>query len=115
MTWKRLPDRRPSISQKIEHHDQTFSMSIGFCPTTARPLEVFGSSPLVGSNTAALVSDACVRTSPALQSGLTPSQLAHSLTKQPVWGEEGEQPASVVGGIVEALAGAKLSEEWDTA
>ena len=106
---KRLPTRRPSVTQELSHAGQLFTISIGFDPQNGAALEVFGCSPLIGSQTAALVNDACVLISLGLQSGLAPAQIAHSLTKQPTWGEEGEQPASVIGAIVLMLIDVTLT------
>ena len=78
-------------------------LSIGYDPGTGSPKEVFGSSPMVGSQTATLVSDACIIISLAMQAGLTPAQIAHSLSKEPVWDADGEQPASLIGAIAAIL------------
>lgn len=50
-----------------------------------------------------LLEDACVVVSLALQHGITPAELAHSMGRAPA-GETTTTPASVIGAVVEVLA-----------
>ena len=107
MTRLRLPDRRPAAtldslwSRAGRAHALT--VTVGFDPATGRALEVFAGGA-DGSDMAAIVSDACVIVSLALQSGTNPEDLGSSLLKvvDPLTG--GTDHASPIGAIVAALA-----------
>ncbi len=108
MTRQRLPDRRPSVNLAVtwstlesQHH---FTLTVGYHPETGRISEVFyADGQREGSAMQHTVQDACVVISLALQRGVLPSELAHSLGRMPVYGTDG--PASPIGAIVDALEG----------
>lgn len=103
-----LPARRRNETREITLGAATFAVCIGF-DDAGTPREVFATGPREGSDMQAVVSDACVLISIALQHGIEPDALAHSLGRVPRWvnGEEGDGPASVIGLIVEALGRAE--------
>jgi len=92
---ERLPDRRPNQTRVIRWAGSEFSVSIGFW-LDGRPGEVFADGPRTGSAMQALLADACVVVSLALQHGIEPSALAHSLARVPL-SETESAPASVIG------------------
>ena len=55
---------------------------------------------------AATLADACVLISIALQHGISPADLGKSLGQVPAWGEDATAPASPIGTIMQAIAGA---------
>jgi hypothetical protein len=78
MPRSRLANRRPSVTQELSGG----SVTLGFDPVSGRILEVFGNDRRSGNH---LLSDACMVVSIALQSGVAPQQLQHSLGTMPVW------------------------------
>lgn len=102
---ERLPPRRPSQTVVAEWHGHALAVTGGFDPRSGRLAEAFASGPRFGSDLQALVDDACVVISLALQHGATVPELSRSIGTVPAWGEGGpvERPASVVGAILEAL------------
>jgi hypothetical protein len=96
-----LPQRRRSLTADIEHRGQQITVAIGFDEAGA-PREVFANGPKEGSDMQHILSDACVVISIALQCGVTPAALAHSLGTVPGWidGREQSIPASPVGAIL---------------
>ena len=107
MTRRRLPDRRPSATQAIRwagSDDQatTYTVTVGF-HLDGTPAEVFADGPKTGSAMQALLADACVVVSLALQHGIAPADLARSMARVPV-SEIETRPASVIGAVVEVLA-----------
>lgn len=107
MTRRTLPTRRPSITVPAAWNNQCFTVSIGFDPATGTPLEVFAGE--AKGDMLALVSDACVALSIAMQHGATPAALLRSMGRAPVWaivdGEmvETTAPASPIGAILDAI------------
>ena len=105
MTRTRIATRRPSVTRDVTwtttHGSQSFSLTFGFHPETARLSEVFYSDgQRVGSQLQHEISDGCVLISLLLQHGATPDAIGHSLSRIPVLGQDA--PASVIGAIVEA-------------
>jgi hypothetical protein len=105
-----LPDRRRCFTADVTFEDEVYSIGIGFVARGglrggAPVMEVFATGPKAGSAMQAIVSDACIIISIALQCGIQPAELAKSLGRIPRWtdGREHEGPASVIGLIVEAL------------
>ena len=90
---------------QTDHAEHRFTVTIGYCPATGRPLEVFAGGK-AGSDMAHVIGDACVLVSIALQHGALPGALGASLLKvpRPAHGENFCAPASPVGAIVDALA-----------
>lgn len=99
-----LPSRRPSEVRRIAYRGREFSVCAGFYPDGSIG-EVFVNGEREGSDMEAILSDAAVIASIALQHGATPAELARSLGRVPEpWrGEDAEAPASPIGAIVAAL------------
>jgi len=106
MTRSPLPQRRPSVTRELIWHDakgsQTFTVTIGFDPTTGAVREVFAGGK-TGTHIAAMVGDWCITASKLLQRGEAPAALLASLHKVPAPFGEGETHASPFGAIAEAL------------
>jgi ribonucleoside-diphosphate reductase alpha chain len=100
---RRLPNRRNAITQLIIIGNITVSVSIGFGPD-GRPQEVFLSGAKDGSGMAAILDDASVAISVALQHGVPPAALAKSIARIP---ERLEGPptkaASIIGAALDQL------------
>ncbi len=99
---RHLPDRRPNRTETVRSAGKEFSVSVGYW-LDGRPGEVFMDGPKTGSDMRAILADACVVVSLALQHGIEPSALAHSLARVPV-SETESAPASIIGAVVEMLA-----------
>ena len=76
-------------------------MTVGFY-MNGQPAEVFCNGAKVGSTMQALLQDVCVVVSLALQNGVEPAALIHSLARVPL-SETESAPASVIGIIAELL------------
>lgn len=102
-----LPARRPSVTRAVTIADRPVAVTVGFY-LDGRPGEVFADGPKEGSQMQAVLSDACVLISIALQHGLSPAALAHSLGRSPApWlGEDATVWASPIGAILEAVRAA---------
>ena len=79
----RLPGRRPSLKQELQVGGQSFTVDIGFDPETGAPCEVFLNAGKEGSLLNALLADAAVVISVALQCGIEPADLAKSVGRLP--------------------------------
>jgi hypothetical protein len=106
MPRERLPDRRPCATQAVEWRGPdgqvtSYTMSIGYF-ADGRPGEIFVDGIKVGSTLQALLADAAVIVSVALQHGITPAALSYSLARVPI-GEDESGPASPLGAIIGAL------------
>ncbi len=79
----RLPNRRPSHTETLAVAGQTFTATVGFDPKTDRPCEVFLTAGKEGSTLDALLADAAVVISVALQQGISAQDLAKSIGRLP--------------------------------
>jgi ribonucleoside-diphosphate reductase alpha chain len=75
-TRARLPNRRPAVTESLEAGDQSFTATIGFDPATGQPREVFLAGAKGGSALAAILADAAVVISVALQHDIPAEALA---------------------------------------
>ncbi len=103
---ERLPARRPSATHVIrwagsDDQPTEYSVTVGYF-LDGRPGEVFANGPKVGSAMQALLEDSCVAVSIALQHGVPPEALAHSMGRTPISKSE-TRPASIIGAIAEVL------------
>ena len=103
---QRLPARRPNQTRVIrwagsDDQPTEFSVTVGYF-LDGRPGEVFANGLRVGSSMQSLLEDACVAVSIALQHGVTPEALAHSMGRVPITKKE-TRPASIIGAIAEVL------------
>jgi hypothetical protein len=104
MIRHRLPDRRRNAIREVAWAGQSFTVCVGH-DGAGQPLEVFADGQKTGSVMAAVIDDACIVISLALQHGVTPEALAHSLSTIPTWenGVRLDGPASPIGAILGAL------------
>lgn len=107
MTRIRLPDRRPSVTERVRHTlatGGTVSVLVTFSfDERGKVREIFTADFKAGSDSQTLIVDASILVSRLLQYGNTPSTLLASLS----------EPTSIVGSILRAaiaLEGA-MSEE----
>ena len=80
---QRLPNRRPAHTEALEVAGQSFTATVGFDPESGRPRELFLTAGKEGSMLNALLADAAVTISIALQSGISPAALAKSIGRLP--------------------------------
>ncbi len=73
---QRLPNRRPSHTEALEVAGQVFTATVGFDPKSDQPRELFLTAGKEGSLLNALLADAAVVISVALQSGVPATALA---------------------------------------
>ena len=100
MTRVRLPDRRPSVTMKLVHDCQSYSVTIGFDLSTGRTGEVFTHGARIGSGMDRILDDACVALSLLLQHGVEPAALASSMGRL----GDGKSPASIIGALTDLIA-----------
>ena len=80
---QRLPNRRPSHTETLQVGGQVFMATVGFDPETGRPREIFLNADKEGSFLNALLADAAVVISIALQHGIPAAALAKSIGRLP--------------------------------
>ena len=111
---RRLPNRRPSETRTLHVGNLTFAASIGFDPVDGRPSEIFLAGAKDGTDMAAILDDASVVISVALQHGISPEALAKSVARVPTaplmpsdlaaaTGPAHTEPASVIGAVLDLL------------
>ena len=112
---RRLPNRRPSETRILTVGNHTFTATIGFDPEDGRPREVFLDGAKSGGELAAILGDAAVIISIALQHGISAATLAKTISREPVApltpadlakaaGSRLTAPASVIGTTLDLLA-----------
>lgn len=111
----RLPNRRPSITVPIswrapDGSERNYFVTVGL-HHDGTPGEVFANGEQEGSQIDAMISDACILISLALQYRVDPKVLGHSMVRDTGIGQDYNDsaiyPASPIGAIVDALV--KLS------
>lgn len=121
----RLPNRRPLITETLVVGGQAIEASVGF-DAAGRPRELFLSGAKDGTDLAAILDDASVVLSVALQHGVPPAALVRSVARLPTaslalpcldQSSDGarKSPASVIGAALDLVAsfeGGELS--WRT-
>ncbi len=80
---RRLPDRRPSETHTLSVGNQTVTATVGFDPESGQPRELFLVAGKEGSLLNALLADAAVVVSIALQHGIPAAALAKSIGRLP--------------------------------
>ena len=80
---RRLPNRRPCHTEALEIAGQVFTATIGFDPEDDSPRELFLTAGKEGSMLNALLADAAVVISVALQHGVPGEALARSVGRLP--------------------------------
>ena len=78
-----LPNRRPSHVEALDMAGQEFTACIGFDPESGQPPEVFMAAGKEGSMLKALLADAAVVISIALQHGIPAAALTKSVGRLP--------------------------------
>ncbi len=116
----RLPNRRPSHTEALTVAGQTFTATVGFDPKTDRPCEVFLTAGKEGSLINALLADAAVAISVALQHGVSATALAKSIGRVPEGpvapadldeGKPARFPASPIGAALDLVTSLELAPE----
>ena len=113
-TRRRLPNRRPSESRSLAVGNLTFAATVGFDPQDGRPREIFLAGAKDGTELAAILDDASVVISVALQYGISAAALAKSVARVPTApltpsdlaapsGPAQTAPASVIGAVLDLL------------
>ncbi len=109
----RLPNRRPSHVETLEVAGQVFTACVGFDPKTDRPCELFLDAPKRDSMFGAMLADAAVTISVALQHGIPAASLAKSVGRLPIGPvtpanldciEPGRVPASPIGAALDLVS-----------
>ena len=100
MARRRLENRRPNETFSVEHANVQYSATVGFCEG-GLPCEVFCRAEKPDSDADNLADEVAIALSLALQNGVTPKELGHSL------GRGDGKPASLVGVLVGLLEAAK--------
>ena len=113
---RRLPNRRPSLTQELQVGGQIFTADVGFDPETGQPRELFLTAGKEGSLINALLADAAVAISVALQHGVPVVALAKSVGRLPALpvapGDldqpSGKLPASPIGAALDLLSSLEI-------
>ena len=109
---KRLPNRRPAITETLEVEGQSVEVTVGFAPESGAVREVFLAAGKTGSMLDSLLADAAVAISVALQHGVPPSALAKSVGRLPNGSiapadldrlQSDRRPISLIGGALDLL------------
>ena len=109
----RLPNRRPSHTGTLEVAGQAVTASVGFDPNDGQPREVFLTGGKEGSTLDALLADAAVVISVALQHGVSAQALAKSVGRLPEGpvtpanldrGPPARLPASPIGAALDLIS-----------
>ena len=109
---KRLPNRRPAHTEALEIDGQAFAATVGFDPEDNSPRELFLTAGKEGSMLNAMLADAAVVISIALQSDIPPAALAKSIGRLPIIPvgpadlesrQLGRAPASPIGAALDLL------------
>ena len=80
---QRLPNRRPAHTETLEVDGQSFEATVGFEPEDNSPRELFLKAGKEGSLLNAMLDDAAVVISVALQHGVPSKALAKSIGRLP--------------------------------
>jgi hypothetical protein len=95
---KRLANRRGSETRAFEHGNQRYTATVSRFEDTGEPAELFLSGSKIGSQSDALVRDASVLVSIALQFGAPLAVIAHALLRDARGG-----PSTAIGMAVDML------------
>lgn len=106
---QRLPNRRPAITEMIEFTRPSDSVNVSYQATIGfdfdvKPKEIFIFGPKDGTDMQAIVADASVIISVALQHGVPAEAMALSLSRLPAELDgPAVKPASILGAALDAL------------
>ena len=102
---RRLPNRRPHEVHELKHHDEVYQVGVGRDPDDNAILEVFVTGPKLGSHMRAVLDDASILASLALQGGATPADLAKSMSREPtVMFRPARAPATPIAAAMDLLS-----------
>ncbi len=110
----RLPNRRPAHTATLDVGGQTLTATVGFDPATGQPRELFLSGGKRGSSLDAILADAAVVISIALQNDIPAAALAKSIGRLPAGPvapsdldqpQTEKLPASPIGAALDLLRG----------
>lgn len=96
MTRRRLPARRRAVLLTADHQAATYEVGLGFYDD-GTPGELFISGARTGSDIAALLADAAVLVSRALQHGDDLADLAKAMGRE----GDGVTPSSAIGAALD--------------
>jgi hypothetical protein len=97
MSRRRLPNRRPAVTHDLVVGNARVAATLGF-DELGRPREIFLSGARVGADMAAILADASVVVSIALQHGISATALGLSVSRV------GGKAASIIGGVLDLLS-----------
>jgi hypothetical protein len=97
MIRRTLPERRVAETFDMRFWNQPFMATVG-CYADGTPAEVFIDGSKTGNDIQSTARDAAVLLSLALQHGVPPETIRHAVTRG-----ASEEPASILGAIVDAL------------
>lgn len=100
-------ERRPSETCTVTWRGQEIAVTAGFRPGTGSVIDVTARGWRVGTDLQCLADDACSLISAALQRGLSVGDLRRLTGTAPVVvdGEVVDEPVSIIGAILRAVAG----------
>ncbi len=110
---QRLPNRRPSHTETLQVDGQAFTATVGFDPEYGSPRELFLTAGKEGSLLNAMLADAAVVVSIALQHGIPAAALAKSVGRLPAGPvtpadledpQPGRVPASPIGAALDLVS-----------
>ncbi len=116
----RLPNRRPAYTETLEVDGQAFEATVGFDPESGQPRELFLTAGKEGSMLNAMLADAAVVISIALQHGIPAAALTKSVGRLPAGpvtpaGLEGPPPGRVPASPIGAALDLVSVFEWKPA
>ena len=97
MIRRALPQRRANETFNLRFWNRLFTVTVGFY-ADGTPAEVFIDGSKTGNDIQSTARDAGVLLSLALQHGVPPETIRHAVTRG-----ASEEPASILGAIVDAL------------
>ncbi len=115
---RRLPTRRPSVTEALEVGEQVVVATVGFDPEDNSPRELFLKAGKEGSLLNSLLDDAAVTISVSLQHGVSAEALAKSIGRLPSNGAASITntnhgsllPASPIGAALDLIAALENEE-----
>ena len=94
----KMPNRRPCITQTVEHGGEKWHVTIGIHPHTGDPIECWAYGPKAGSDLWALAQDTCRLASFQLQEGVDPINMGSKAIR-----DDSGRPLSLYGLLADIL------------
>ena len=102
---KRIPNRRPQVTEPISIGSNSFTASVGIDPDLMAPRELFLEGAKAGSDMAHLLADIATVMSIVLQHGLPASLFVGAVARIPETIDgPATKPATVLGAAIDLLA-----------